>query len=193
MNSWTDVVICFCFKDGIPFANAVANIAFNSDNKVNFKFHISDYHSCGSVGRSVRVVLRESQSVSGQKCTGSGINKSLYNTESIASSTPTVSLDAAIKTAEDTLNGQFNNHPATLGYFAKADGSAVLTHILQIENETTGAWVEAFVDAHSGEVVSITDFVAQASVGFSTLVTTGRYRQLVPTVSCSSHYEGNAP
>jgi extracellular elastinolytic metalloproteinase len=88
---------------------------------------------------------------------------SFVKPKSIAPSTPTVSLDAAIKTAEDVLNGQFNNHPAKLRYLAKADGSAVLTHIIQIKNESTGAWFEAFVDAHSGELVSITDFRANAS------------------------------
>jgi extracellular elastinolytic metalloproteinase len=100
------------------------------------------------------------------------INRLFYYTESIASSTPTVSLDAAIKTAEHALNGQFNNHPATLGYFAKADGSVVLTHIMQIENKTTGAWLQAFVDAHSGELVSITDFVNKASVCSLSPITT---------------------
>ena len=45
----------------------------------------------------------------------------------------------------------------------------MLTHVVQIENDETGAWFEAFVDAHTGEVVSVTDFVAHATV--STLFT----------------------
>ena len=52
-----------------------------------------------------------------------------------------------------------------LEYFAKDDDSAVLTHSFQVRNEEAGTWFEAFVDAHTGELVSVTDFVAKASVG----------------------------
>lgn len=83
---------------------------------------------------------------------------------SIASSTPTSSLSAAIATAEKKLAGKFNQHPPTLEFFVKDDGSVALTHVMQIQNEDAGTWVEAFVDAHSGDVISITDFVAKASV-----------------------------
>ena len=38
---------------------------------------------------------------------------------------------------------------------------------MQIENEETGAWFEAFVDAHSGEIVQLTDFVSKATVSAS--------------------------
>jgi extracellular elastinolytic metalloproteinase len=46
----------------------------------------------------------------------------------------------------------------------KEDNSAVLTHVVQIQNNKTGAWYEAFVDAHSGDLVSVTDFVSHADV-----------------------------
>jgi hypothetical protein len=85
-------------------------------------------------------------------------------TESIASSTPTITLAAAIATAEKALDGKFNEHPATLEYLAKDDGSVALTHVVQIRNEAAGTWYQAFVDAHSGDLLSITDFVSQASV-----------------------------
>ncbi|PPQ79236.1 hypothetical protein CVT24_007530 [Panaeolus cyanescens] len=113
--------------DGVPFANAVANVAFNKANKVV---------SFGS---------------------------SFVKPKSIASSKPTLSPDQAITAAEKALDGKFNDHPPTLEYVVKADNTAVLTHVVQIENDETGAWVEAFVDAHTGELVSITDFVAKAS------------------------------
>jgi extracellular elastinolytic metalloproteinase len=86
------------------------------------------------------------------------------STESIASSNPTITLAAAISTAEKALNGTFNQHPATIEYLAKDDGSVALTHVIQIRNETAGTWYQAFVDAHSGDLLSITDFVSQASV-----------------------------
>ncbi|KAG6856159.1 hypothetical protein H0H87_007014, partial [Tephrocybe sp. NHM501043] len=82
---------------------------------------------------------------------------------SIASSTPSVSLAVAIAKAEESLSGTYNGHPASLQYLAKDDGSAALTHTIQVQNETAISFYEAFVDAHSGELLHITDFVAQAS------------------------------
>ncbi|KAG6816129.1 hypothetical protein H0H87_008441 [Tephrocybe sp. NHM501043] len=81
----------------------------------------------------------------------------------ISASTPSISVDEAILAAEAALDGTYNNHPATLEYLAKDDGTAVLTHVVQIQNEAAGTWYQAFVDAHSGELVSIVDFVSQSS------------------------------
>ena len=79
------------------------------------------------------------------------------HTDKIAPSEPKVSLEDAIKTAEDLLDGKFNGSPATrLGYLAKEDGSAILTHIFQVRNEANNTGFEASVDAHSGELVLAT-------------------------------------
>ncbi|GLB39392.1 putative fungalysin metallopeptidase (M36) [Lyophyllum shimeji] len=113
--------------DSIPFANAVANVAFNHDDKVV------------------------------------AFGSSFVTPNSIASSSPAIPLEAAIATAEAALGGKFNQHPATLEYFVKQDGSVALTHVMQIQDGEAGIWFEAFVDAHSGELLSVTDFVAKAS------------------------------
>jgi hypothetical protein len=82
----------------------------------------------------------------------------------VSPSVPTVSLEDAIAAAEDALDGTFNEHPPTLEFLALEDGSLRLTHVMQIQNAETNAWFEAFVDAQTGEVLSVTDFVTKASV-----------------------------
>ncbi|KAH8825825.1 Fungalysin metallopeptidase-domain-containing protein [Flagelloscypha sp. PMI_526] len=112
--------------DNIPFANAVANVAFNSDNKVSSFGHSFASHKA-----------------------------------SIADSTPSVSEQDAIAAAESSLNAKYNSRKVTLEYLVKKDGNVALTHVVQLEGKNT--FVEAFVDAHSKEVLQVTDFVAQAT------------------------------
>jgi hypothetical protein len=38
-----------------------------------------------------------------------------------------------------------------------------LTYVVEVQDEATHAWFEAFVDATTGELVSVTDFVAKAT------------------------------
>src|SRR5260221_9349542 len=115
-------------------------------------------------GRSFRVILCESRlrSVSRKAL---NLHCCLFYscTDKIASSKPKISNENAIKTAEDVLQGEFNGHPAKLGYLAKEDGSAVLVYKFLIKNEASSH--EVFVDAHSGNLALITDLVSHASVG----------------------------
>ncbi|KAJ7469053.1 Fungalysin metallopeptidase-domain-containing protein [Mycena latifolia] len=113
--------------EGISFVNAVANVAFNKDDKVV------------------------------------AFGSSFVKPTSIAASTPSVSFEDAVTTAEDALGGTYNGHPPEVQYFAKDDGSVALVHGFQVQNEEAGLWYEAFVDAHSNELVSVVDFVAKAS------------------------------
>ena len=125
--------------NGIPIANAVANVAFNKDNKV---------------------VAFGSTFVAAPKA-------------KVASTTPAVSSADAIATAEQQLNATFDkeNFPEpTLEYITQEDGTLALVHVFQVRNEAEGTWVEAFVDAHSGDVVQLTDFVNKASVSSDTSI-----------------------
>lgn len=117
---------------GIPVANAVANVAFNKDNKVV------------AFGSSF-----------------------LQQVPKPPSGIPTIDVQNAIKTAESALGGRHvpDNHPDPSGiqYVLQGGGTLALTHVFQVSNETTGAWFEAFVDAHSGKLLSVTDYVAHAT------------------------------
>ncbi|KAJ7874545.1 Fungalysin metallopeptidase-domain-containing protein [Mycena olivaceomarginata] len=123
--------------DGIPVANALTNVAFNKDDKL----------------------LRANQ-YAFSSFPGSFAHMSLAN---VAYSTPTVSLEDAIASAEQTIDRTFNEHPPTLEFLALEIGSVRLTHVMQIQNAETNAWLEAFFDAHTGDVLSLTDFVTKTS------------------------------
>ncbi|KAJ3486318.1 hypothetical protein NLI96_g4331 [Meripilus lineatus] len=88
---------------------------------------------------------------------------SFIKPSAIASTTPSINVQDAIQRAEAAVNGTYNQHPPTIEYVAKENGSVVLAHVLQVENEHSGAFVEAFIDAHSGELTHLNNFVAEAS------------------------------
>lgn len=64
--------------------------------------------------------------------------------------------------AEQAFNGKYNGFPTAVRYLARLDGSAALVHI-QIQYEEVNSWYEAYVEAHSGEFLSATDFTVEAS------------------------------
>lgn len=66
--------------------------------------------------------------------------------------------------AEQSLYGTYNGHPTKLEYLANPNGHLSLVHVIQIQNETAGTWYEAFLDAHSGQHLSSTNFVSHATV-----------------------------
>ena len=86
-------------------------------------------------------------------------------TGKVASEKPTIDIKSVISKAEQAFNGKYNGCPAAVHYLARPDGSATLVHAIQIQNEEVNKY-EVYVDAHSGEILSATDFVAEASVRF---------------------------
>lgn len=79
----------------------------------------------------------------------------------------------AITVAEQHFGGTYDStrYPApSLQYLAQEDGTLALTHSFHVTNDTAGTYYEAFVDAHSGILISATDFVAQASVRLLSLI-----------------------
>ncbi|KAK0452843.1 Fungalysin metallopeptidase-domain-containing protein [Desarmillaria tabescens] len=111
--------------DGVPLANAVANVAFKNGKAVAF-------------------------------------GTSFVDTSTIASSQPSITLDSIIGEVEDAFGATYNGINS-LEYLAQADGSVALTYVLQVQNTDTNAGYEAFVDAHSGNIVGSTDFLAEAT------------------------------
>ena len=64
------------------------------------------------------------------------------------------------------LCGEYDGQPTRIEFVLQSDGFAALVYAIQINNETTRTSYEAFVDAHTNNtLVSLTDFVAKASVG----------------------------
>ncbi|KAK0431441.1 Fungalysin metallopeptidase-domain-containing protein [Armillaria borealis] len=93
----------------------------------------------------------------------SHLGHQFVDTSNIATSTPSIALDSSlVSKVEETLLGTHNDI-TSLEYLARPDGSVALTHVIQVQNGDTNAWYEAFVDAHSGEILSVTDFVSEAT------------------------------
>jgi len=88
---------------------------------------------------------------------------SLPTAESVAQKTPTIAIADAISAAERQLNGRYNSQPTKVQYLATSNGHLALVHAIQIENDELGTCYEAFIDAHSGQLLSLTDFVCYAS------------------------------
>ncbi|CAG7847124.1 Extracellular metalloproteinase MEP; AltName: Full=Elastinolytic metalloproteinase MEP; AltName: Full=Fungalysin MEP; Flags: Precursor [Serendipita indica DSM 11827] len=119
--------------NGIPVANAVANVALNKNEDVvafGANFH------------------------------GTSVSRRAAN---VAPPTPTISKEQAITSAERKLHGKHNDKAPTLEYYVKQDGSLALTYVVEVQTADGNHWYEAFVDASNAQIVATNDFVAGAS------------------------------
>ncbi|KAJ7720679.1 hypothetical protein B0H14DRAFT_3625527 [Mycena olivaceomarginata] len=130
--------------DGIPVANALTNVAFNKDDKVvvfGSSFVPTSTPSPPFPGASLTCPSRTSpprphRLPRGRNCVGR---------------------------ADDRRDLQ--RAPAHARVPSARSRFVRLTHVMQIQNAETNAWLEAFVDAHTGDVLSLTDFVTKTSLG----------------------------
>ncbi|KAF9262344.1 hypothetical protein L218DRAFT_867734 [Marasmius fiardii PR-910] len=88
--------------------------------------------------------------------------QSFVDTSNIADSKPSVNVTSVISKVEETLQGKKNEIEPTVKYLVRQDGSVALVHVFQVQNDGAGTWYEAYADAHSEELLSVTDFVAHA-------------------------------
>jgi len=94
-------------------------------------------------------------------------NSYCVHIDEIAAQQPTVHISAAIRTAEETFGAAYNDYPTILGYYAQWDGSVALVHVVQVQDVDNAIWLQVYVDAHSGEVLSSINFIAESGVRLS--------------------------
>ncbi|KAF9524009.1 metalloprotease MEP2 [Crepidotus variabilis] len=90
----------------------------------------------------------------------SAFGSSFVQIDNIPSSVASMQMEDAISIAESVFSCPYNGHPVKMEYYAKADGNIALVHVIQVQN--TDSWYEVYIDAHSGEAVGSTNFVASA-------------------------------
>ncbi|KAF5312513.1 hypothetical protein D9619_002331 [Psilocybe cf. subviscida] len=88
---------------------------------------------------------------------------SFVKPKSFSPTRPTVAASSVIAKVEAAFDANYNQWPTSVHYLAQADGSAKLVHSIQMQNKEVNSWYEVYVDAHSGDILSVTDFVAEAA------------------------------
>ncbi|KAG2003706.1 extracellular elastinolytic metalloproteinase [Coprinopsis cinerea AmutBmut pab1-1] len=121
--------------NGIPIANAVANLAFTGGKVVSFGSNFVD------LSNSVVPTPKEGQRIG----------------------TFLPAVEEALNANYTLRNAQGEIGEAVLEYYIKPDRSIALTRVGHFRNEETGAYLEAFIDAITGEIVAVNDFVSHSA------------------------------
>lgn len=135
--------VYFILQNGIEVANSVANVALKNNKVVAY--------GANFMKPSESVLARGTERP----------HKSGTISEHTGPSTAKISTSKAISFAESHLSGKWNSWPVKTEYFIKDDDSAVLTHVVQIQNDKH--WYQGFIDAQTGELVNVVDYVAEAA------------------------------
>ncbi|KAG8806363.1 hypothetical protein FRC18_006121 [Serendipita sp. 400] len=119
--------------NGIPVANAVGNIALNQEE--NIVAFGANFHGENDARGKIR----------------------------IASPTPSITQEEAIRHAEETLQATHNDHKPTLSYYVEPSGDLALVYVIQVVTPNEDHFYEAFVDVETGEVIAFNDFVSHVA------------------------------
>ncbi|KAG7091369.1 hypothetical protein E1B28_010409 [Marasmius oreades] len=131
------------FKSG--YENGVGEVAYARQTHDDIPF----------VNAVANVAFKDNKAVA--------FGNSFVDTSKIASSSPSIDVNTVIPKVEEALEGKINDIKPTVEYLALQDGTVALVHVFQVQNEEVGTFYEAYVDAHSGNLLSVTDFVAEAT------------------------------
>jgi extracellular elastinolytic metalloproteinase len=93
-----------------------------------------------------------------------------------------------IAKVEAAFDATYNQWPTSLHYLAQSDGTAKLVHSIQVQNEEVNSWYEVYVDAHTGDILSATDFVAEAAVRILPKYKHANVLTMHLIVSCPPHH-----
>ena len=78
--------------------------------------------------------------------------------------TPSTSLTSIISNILGQVGGNQNTDvEPSLAIHINPSGSPSLVHVVQIQNDDAFTWYEAYVDAHAGSLLSVSDFVSDLS------------------------------
>ncbi|KAL0062583.1 hypothetical protein AAF712_010517 [Marasmius tenuissimus] len=134
------------------------NIAFKSgytsNDGVTFGYAKQSHNGISFINAVANVAFKDNKVVA--------FGSSFVPINKIADSNPTVDVNTVIPKVEEVLQGKKNEIELSLEYLVQEDGSVALVHVFQVQDEMN-SWYEAYADAHTGELVSVTDFVAKAS------------------------------
>ncbi|KAK0450465.1 metalloprotease [Desarmillaria tabescens] len=150
----TSAVSFIASELGVDASTISFNSGHSAENDVSYAY-AKQYHDGVLFANAVaNVAFKNGNAVS--------FGSSFVDTSNIAAPQPSIQLDSIISKVEDALAATYSGINS-LEYLALSDGSVALTHVVQVLNADANTGYEAFVDAHSGDIIALTDFSSQAT------------------------------